>query len=277
VHPRYRVGHTNRLRKSDEMEGQGRFSSLRGPRQAKAMGRNRERRWGWARRAGRIERYDWTDTRRASLCRCAACPPFPILLSSSMVSEKRASLSWSEPYVKPCHNPRTPSESLHFESPPEHSTPFTFLPSTLTRLQPQTTSSKMSVSTQVTEHTSPREDRDLATQSNYHDIRTTHLDLTWTINWTSKLISGSVYLTLEATKEDVDFIILDTSHLDIQQVEIGGKEVRWSLGEKVVEIMGRGIKIELPPGGVKKGGKVDVMIEYSTTKECTAVGWLNPE
>lgn len=60
-------------------------------------------------------------------------------------------------------------------------------------------------------------------------------------------------------------------------MEIGGKEVRWSLGEKVVEIMGRGIKIELPPGGVKKGGKVDVMIEYSTTKECTAVGWLNPE
>lgn len=65
-------------------------------------------------------------------------------------------------------------------------------------------------------------DRDLATLSNYQDIRVTHTDLQWTIDWDNKKIGGQATVTLEATK-DVDQVVLDTSALDIQSVEIDGK------------------------------------------------------
>jgi len=65
-------------------------------------------------------------------------------------------------------------------------------------------------------------DRDLATLSNYQDIRTTHIDLQWAIDWDAKTIGGQATLTLEATK-DVNNVVLDTSYLKIDGVEIGGK------------------------------------------------------
>lgn len=131
----------------------------------------------------------------------------------------------------------------------------------------------MSFSALFRENSSPQ-DGDLATQSNYHDIRTTHIDLTWAIDWDEQLIGGTAILTLEATS-DVSGVILDTSHLDISKVEIGGKRVKWELGEKAAEIIGRGLTVELPEP-VKDGDKVDMKISYSTTKKCTAVGWLTP-
>ena len=131
----------------------------------------------------------------------------------------------------------------------------------------------MSFSTSFAENHS-HTDVDLATQSNYHDIRTTHLDLIWNIDWSNQLIGGSITLVLEATK-DVHRVILDTSYLDIKTVEVGGEQVNWELGEKVAEIVGRGLTVQLP-GIVKKGEMVKITVTYSTTKECTAVGWLTP-
>ena len=131
----------------------------------------------------------------------------------------------------------------------------------------------MSFSTSFAENHS-HTDADLATQSNYHDIRTTHLDLTWNIDWSNQLISGSIAFVLEATK-DVHHVVLDTSYLDIKTVQVGGKQVKWELGEKVAEIVGRGLTVQLP-AVVKKGAIVEMTISYSTTKDCTAIGWLTP-
>lgn len=72
-------------------------------------------------------------------------------------------------------------------------------------------------------------DRDLATLSNYQDIRTTHIDLQWTIDWDAKTIGGQATLSFEATK-DVDCAILDTSFLNIQGVEVGGNAAVSVLG-----------------------------------------------
>jgi len=131
----------------------------------------------------------------------------------------------------------------------------------------------MSFSTQFSENTSSH-DRDLATLSNYHDVRTTHLDLTWSIDWTNQLVSGLAVLKLEATK-DVRKVILDTSHLDISTVRVGGGNVKWELGESVSSTMGQPFRVELAEG-LKKGESVEIEVVYSTTKECTAVGWLTP-
>jgi hypothetical protein len=40
-------------------------------------------------------------------------------------------------------------------------------------------------------------DPDLATQSNYGDIQTTHVDFDWKVDFVAKTISGSVELTLK--------------------------------------------------------------------------------
>lgn len=115
-------------------------------------------------------------------------------------------------------------------------------------------------------------DRDSATSSNYLDIRTTHIDLKWSINWDKHLFTGSAILSLEATKE-VSEIILDTSYLSISSVEIAGKEVKWTLDERLPGIMGSALHVY---SSVKKGDKVDVEIKYETTKDCSALGWLTP-
>ena len=120
----------------------------------------------------------------------------------------------------------------------------------------------------------PPTSHDLATYANYQAIQTVHLDVTWAIDWTEQLISGSAVLTLEA-KANVREVILDTSHLAVEKVEVGGKEVKWSLGEQVVEIMGQALKIELADV-VEKGHTLKVEIMYSTTKQCSTIGWLTP-
>lgn len=67
------------------------------------------------------------------------------------------------------------------------------------------------------------QDTDQSTLSNYKDIRTTHTDLEWEIDWDRKVFGGKAVVSLEATADKVDEVILDTSFLDVKSVEIGGK------------------------------------------------------
>lgn len=149
----------------------------------------------------------------------------------------------------------------------------------------------MSFSTQFAENTSPF-DVDQATLSNYTEIRTTHIDLDWTIDWDRQVIFGHANLKLQATK-DTDVVVLDSSYLDVKAVHVGGEKATWAHGERI-GAMGEGLKIDLKQG-LKAGQvsvdterhvgmqaatdcsqEIEVKIVYSTTKNCTAVGWLNP-
>jgi leukotriene-A4 hydrolase len=80
----------------------------------------------------------------------------------------------------------------------------------------------MSFSPLFADSTSPQ-DKDLATLSNYVDIRATHIDLVWRIDWEAKVIGGSATVKLEATK-DVEDVVLDTSYLDVKDVEVEGSK-----------------------------------------------------
>lgn len=80
----------------------------------------------------------------------------------------------------------------------------------------------MSFSPLYTKPDAPQ-DRDLATLSNYLDVRTQHIDLVWAIDWENRTIGGKATLTLEATK-DVNEVVLDTSYLDISGVDVNGKK-----------------------------------------------------
>ncbi|KAK8854951.1 leukotriene A-4 hydrolase/aminopeptidase [Kwoniella newhampshirensis] len=118
-------------------------------------------------------------------------------------------------------------------------------------------------------------DRDLATLSNYLSIVTRHIDLDWTIDWSKKIIWGSSTLKLEVSDEEgVEEVVLDSSYLDIKEVEVEGDKVSWKLDERI-GAMGEALRIFLP-NPVKKGETVIIRVIYSTTPQCTAVGWLEP-
>ncbi|OCF30838.1 leukotriene A-4 hydrolase/aminopeptidase [Kwoniella heveanensis BCC8398] len=124
-------------------------------------------------------------------------------------------------------------------------------------------------------------DRDLATLSNYHQVLTKHISLDWEIDWTKQVIGGSATLQFEV-KDDggVKEVVLDSSYLDISDVEIvgSGEKAQWSL-DKRIEVMGQALRIQLPtsrPVPIKKGDLISIKITYSTTPQCTALGWLEP-
>ncbi|RXK38146.1 leukotriene A-4 hydrolase/aminopeptidase [Tremella mesenterica] len=116
-------------------------------------------------------------------------------------------------------------------------------------------------------------DRDQATLSNYLDVKTLNLHLDWTIDWESQTFGGSCTLTLKAVK-DLELVILDASHLDIDSVQVDSKDAEWELGTRI-GLMGEGLFVTLPTS-IKAGQTFEVLVKYSTTKECTAVGWLTP-
>ncbi|KAI5450536.1 Leucyl aminopeptidase yscIV [Naganishia albida] len=116
--------------------------------------------------------------------------------------------------------------------------------------------------------------RDNATLSNYHQLRTTHTHLDWSIDWPRQLISGTATLTLKpAGKGAVNEVVLDTSFLDIRAVTVDAADVKWTKAERI-EAMGEALTIRLEE---PKLDAFKVEIEYSTTKECTALGWLTKE
>lgn len=115
---------------------------------------------------------------------------------------------------------------------------------------------------------------DPCTLSNYHDFRTEHTTVNLTVDFQQKKITGSVLLALSRLKES-NKVVLDTSYLDIQSVEVNGTPTTWNLTPRV-EPFGSPLEIELDGKAAAMQG-VFVVIECSTTDNCTALQWLTPE
>ena len=115
---------------------------------------------------------------------------------------------------------------------------------------------------------------DLHSHANLLEIKPKHIDIDWVVDWKKRVISGKVTHTIQISKDGVDTFILDTSHLDITNVRLHKTEVKWSVGKRK-GTLGSPLTIEI--GSQKKGAELEVEIEYSTTKECTALGWLTAE
>ncbi|KAG8690146.1 hypothetical protein FRC11_013549 [Ceratobasidium sp. 423] len=114
---------------------------------------------------------------------------------------------------------------------------------------------------------------DPATQSNYAEITTKHVHFDWAIDWKRRIISGSATHDLIANQDNVEQLVLDTSYLKITGAEVAGAAVKYDLRERH-PIMGSALVISLP-SALQKEDKVLVRINYSTTSQCTAVGWLD--
>jgi leukotriene-A4 hydrolase len=118
---------------------------------------------------------------------------------------------------------------------------------------------------------------DPASQSNYLSVRTTHLDLDWAINWTTRIISGSITHSVQAAHNEVHEVIFDSSYLVIKSCTDAatGEKLQYKLDERH-PVLGNALHVSFAKQ-LSKGEKSQIKIEYETTEQCTALGWLEAD
>lgn len=114
---------------------------------------------------------------------------------------------------------------------------------------------------------------DSTTLSNYGQIFTRHLDLSWTVDFAKKRIHGESTLLMQS-RTRVSEIVLDTSYLDVSKVMVNGAKAEFTLGERQGPL---GTPLTIKCGQIAEDTSVQVAIAYSTTEQCTALQWLTPE
>ncbi|KIK94684.1 hypothetical protein PAXRUDRAFT_142351 [Paxillus rubicundulus Ve08.2h10] len=121
---------------------------------------------------------------------------------------------------------------------------------------------------------------DPTTQSNYAEIATTDLELSWRIDFQEKKVSGYAVHILKVLNDGVDKVIFDTSELNIESTEVAIGKGPWepskfSVGDPHV-VMGSALSIMFP-NPVNTETDVKVKVSYSTTTNSKALQWLDPQ
>ncbi|KAG9310384.1 peptidase family M1-domain-containing protein [Chiua virens] len=128
---------------------------------------------------------------------------------------------------------------------------------------------------------------DPTTQSNYHAIATTDVDLEWRVDFDTQTILGSVIHRLKVLAEDgVDKVVFDTFDLEVTRVEVRiGEEASWegvqfSIGQ-THPVMGSALSVPLgrvvdAKSANDEKGNVRVRVTYKT-RESKALQWLDPQ
>ncbi|PBK87275.1 hypothetical protein ARMGADRAFT_972092 [Armillaria gallica] len=116
---------------------------------------------------------------------------------------------------------------------------------------------------------------DPTTQSNYDEVYTEHVSLIWAIDWEAKTVSGEAIHDLRVKVDGVAEVIFDTADLDISKVSVQDEPVTYDVKGKH-PVMGSALHVPLG-NGLKAGSTVKVSVLYKTTKDCTALQWLDKE
>ncbi|MEQ1931962.1 MAG: leukotriene A4 hydrolase C-terminal domain-containing protein, partial [Parvularculaceae bacterium] len=116
--------------------------------------------------------------------------------------------------------------------------------------------------------------KDQFSYANVDEVKTTHVDLTLTVDFASKTLDGTAILDFVRVKPDADALILDTDDLTIDTAEarIAGA---WSPAVFVLgtddPALGAPLQISIPPGADA------VRIGYRTSPEAQGLQWLTKE
>jgi aminopeptidase N len=104
------------------------------------------------------------------------------------------------------------------------------------------------------------------------DVRVTHADLDWTIDFDAKRIGGSVTWTIErAPGAEEEPLILDTNGLEIESVTTpDGAPLTFDFAHGH-PALGQALGIEIPAGEDR------IVIRYRTKPDAGALQWLTPE
>ena len=113
-------------------------------------------------------------------------------------------------------------------------------------------------------------EKDYSTLSNYSSFKVHHSSLDLKISFEQKTISGKVLYDISCVGTE-NTILLDTSFLNIAQVAIDDKPVDFKLQPRK-EPLGARLDINVAE---TLPSRFHLMCEFSTTKECTALQWLD--
>ncbi|KAF8202833.1 hypothetical protein BJ912DRAFT_1018714 [Pholiota molesta] len=116
---------------------------------------------------------------------------------------------------------------------------------------------------------------DTASQANYADIASQHVAFDWSIDFDTRILSGSATHDMVATKGDVKEVILDTWEIDLKTIAVDGVEVSYDVKPKH-PVMGSALHIPLPKP-LSVGSSVTIKIDYETTEGCIALQWLDKD
>lgn len=111
--------------------------------------------------------------------------------------------------------------------------------------------------------------QDLHSFARPHEVRVTHFDLDLTLDFTARIASGKVELTVARSVATAP-LVLDTDGLTIRDVTAGDRRLEYVLGEADPNL-GRPLTIRLP-AGVER-----VTVHYATAPDAEALQWLEPE
>ncbi|PWN27501.1 zincin [Jaminaea rosea] len=121
-----------------------------------------------------------------------------------------------------------------------------------------------------------REPSDIHTTASISTFRPRHLHLDWSIDWEAKTIAGSVEHTLTPLKDGETSLTFDASYLEIRSVELAdGTKLQHELKPRHGSL-GNPLVVTLPSPAASNS-ELKVRIHYSTTTDCTALGWLAKE
>ncbi|KXI27851.1 M1 family metallopeptidase [Paraglaciecola hydrolytica] len=111
--------------------------------------------------------------------------------------------------------------------------------------------------------------KDYHSYGNPDEVKVTNLALDLTVDFTDKMLKGSVELDFERIKPDAKALVLDTRALNIINVTAAGKTLNYKLAGADA-VLGSALTIDLPATGNK------VKVEYQTSPEASGVQWLTP-
>ncbi|CAG8703730.1 14652_t:CDS:2, partial [Cetraspora pellucida] len=112
------------------------------------------------------------------------------------------------------------------------------------------------------------------TLSNINEVKTTHLDLNFNVDFERKVLDSVVTLKLVTLVDNVEKVILDTSYLNIKSVSCSGVQLKYYLADRN-EKFGSALHIQLD-NKLLADTEFDLVINYNTLKQGTAVQWLEP-
>ena len=112
---------------------------------------------------------------------------------------------------------------------------------------------------------------DPSSLSNAHLFKVSSFEWDVRVDFSRKIISGSVTFNIVGGESGGD-VVLDTSYLDIAGVKVNGASTPFAVGERQGAL---GSPLTVRAGDASKGA-FTLSIEYATTRDCTAVHWLDP-
>ena len=117
--------------------------------------------------------------------------------------------------------------------------------------------------------------KELNTFSNYDIISQTNINVHFIVDFDNKKVDGEVTISFKAL-ENGEVIILDTKSLIIKSIKDNtGNELDFKL-DNYYRLESHGVPLKIYKE-YSKDDTFDITIEYSTTKDCMAIDWLEPE